>query len=123
MVWRALKNLPDYQLWIGIAIMVGFSAFSNHQAQDASRSASADSAKASAAVEAIDEKLCTLAIPSWEARRQLIFDINEPTSLAEDIDPKSEQGQALQRQIDANNKKKEERKQRTLILNGPRPQC
>ena len=115
------KIMADIQVYIGMALMIGFSAYAVHTSSNSAARADKKAKEAQVAVTQIDQYLCQLAVPSWEVRKALIEDVNEPSKLSPMIDPNSEIGRTLQAQIDQANKARAERMARELKLNGPKP--
>lgn len=125
-----VERLPTLQLWIGVLIMVSFSAYgtiqssrSEKNAREASDAAAATLTKVTAEnVKAnLDKRICDISLPSWDTRKQLIIDTNEHTKLSPSLDPNSALGKALQQQLIQSNAQKDARKIRDLALNGPKP--
>lgn len=117
----AKKIRSDIQVYVGMALMIGFSVLAVHVSNRNANRAEAKAKEAKEAVAEIDQKLCELAIPSWESRVALIEVVNTPSQLSPAIDPNTPEGRGLQAQIEQGNKQRAERKAHLLELNGPKP--
>lgn len=108
-------------LLLGLGLIVGFAGYSVKQAKASATKANHAVEVADQTIAALDKKVCAISIPSWEVRQQLIIDTNEHSALSPSIDPNTDLGRALQKQIDAANKSRDDREARDLKLNGAKP--